>query len=205
MEDEHYFCLGCFLSLPVTNYHLIPDDNPAIDRLAGKITLQKACSFLYYNKEGVGPRIISEIKYQGNSDFGFWMGGHYAEFLFESNFFDEIDCIIPIPLHKNKQWKRGFNQAERIAAGISSVSGIPLELNVLHRIRANSTQTRKNLYERWLNTKEIFAVENPNILRNKHILLIDDVLTTGSTLEAAAERLLEIEDLRISILTLAVT
>lgn len=204
MDGESYFCLDCFLSLPKTNYHLLPDNNPAMDRFAGKVILEKASSFLYYSKGGIGPKIISEIKYRGNPDFGFRMGQYCAETLCRTTFFENIDRIVPIPLHSSKKRKRGFNQSEKIADGISYESGIFVECNVLYRSRANTTQTKKNVYERWRNTEDVFMIKNSHQLEGKHILLVDDVLTTGSTLEAAAEALLKIPHLKISILTLAI-
>ena len=159
MEDETYFCLDCSVKFPKTNYHLIPD-NPAMDRFTGKINLCKASSCLYYNKEGIASRIVVEIKYKGNPELGVWLGAYFAQILSRSNFFQGIDRIIPVPLHPLKQWKRGFNQAEKIASGIARVTGIPLEVKVLYRTKTNSTQTRKNLYERWLNTRDVFTIRN---------------------------------------------
>ena len=147
---------------------------------------------------------MAEIKYKSNPDFGFWIGCYLTKTLLRSGFFDGIDRIVPVPLHPIKQWQRGFNQAERIAAGISHVSGIPLEIDLLQRVRANSTQTKKGLYDRWINTKEIFSITNPQQWEQSHILLVDDVLTTGSTLESASQTLSKIVDLKLSILTLAI-
>jgi ComF family protein len=203
LHEEDFFCLHCALNLPKTNYHLSPE-NRAVDRFAGKILLEKACSYLYYNKGGIGQKVIAGIKYRGNIPLGKWMGQHLANEIRPNGFFDEIDYLVPIPLHPKKFRKRGFNQAEVITVGISSVTHIPMESENLYRKIANTTQTRKGVYERWRNTKDIFELRNPELFGGKHILIIDDVLTTGSTLEAAAQCILKSPGAKISILTLAI-
>jgi ComF family protein len=186
LTDENFFCPGCLLKLPKTNYHL-PADNPAFDRFAGKIPVQKATAYLYYNKNGLGQKTVAAIKYRGNIYLGKWIGSYMAEDLLASGFFDGIDWIIPVPLHTQKLRKRGFNQSEVIARGISEVTGIPVETQSLYRGQANESQTKKGIYERWKNTQGIFQLHDTGLFENKHLLLVDDVLTTGATLEACAQ------------------
>ena len=204
IENEAFFCLSCFLKLPRTHYHLIPE-NQAIERLAGKVSLEKASSYLYYNKGGVAQKVIAEIKYKGNRKLGEWIGRYLAKDMMSSGFFQGIDYLVPVPLHRSKEKKRGFNQAEKIAEGIAQVTNIPLEISTVFRAKANTTQTQKGVFERWKNTQHLFQMNNPELFKEKHILLIDDVLTTGSTLESLAQRLLESEGVKISVLTLAIT
>jgi len=204
IENENYFCFACFLKLPKTNYHLIPE-NQAIERLAGKVSLEKASSYFYYNKGGVAQKLVGEIKYRGNRNLGEWIGSYIAKDMISSEFFQGIDYLAPVPLHRSKEKKRGFNQAEKIAQGIFQVTKIPLEINNIVREKANTTQTKKGIFDRWRNTQNLFNIENRKLFENKHILLIDDVLTTGSTLEAVARSLLKSEGVKISILTLAIT
>ena len=204
MGNEKFFCLSCFLKLPRTNYHLIPE-NQAIERLAGKVLLEKASSYFYYNKGGVAQKLVAEIKYKGNQKLGEWIGSHLAKDMISSGFFQGVDCLVPVPLYQSKEKKRGFNQAEKIAEGIARVTKIPLETNNVFRERANTSQTRKGIFERWENTQNLFNLKDPELLKGKHILLIDDVLTTGSTLEAVAQSLLKSQGVKISILTLAIT
>jgi len=204
IENEKYFCYSCFLKLPKTNYHLIPE-NSAIERLAGKISLEKASSYFYYNKGGIAQKVIAEIKYKGNRKLGEWIGNYLAKDMIPSGFFEGIDYLVPVPLHRSKEKKRGFNQAEKIAQGISQATEIPMETVNVFRAKANTTQTQKGVFERWKNTQNIFRLKNPELFNEKHILLIDDVLTTGSTLEALAQSLLESDGVKISILTLAIT
>jgi ComF family protein len=190
MQHEDFFCLECFLKLPKTNYHL-NTDNQAIDRFSGKISLERAGAFLYYNKGGVGQKLVAEIKYKGNRNLGEWIGAYMATEWMASHFFDGIDYLVPVPLHRSKEKKRGFNQAEKIARGISRITGIQVEMENVFRKKANATQTRKGLFERWKNTQNIFEQKDTELFLGKHILIVDDVLTTGSTLEAVAHCILK--------------
>jgi ComF family protein len=180
-------------------------ENSAAERFWGKIPCQRVSSFLYYSKGGITREIIAEIKYKGNTKLGVWFGEWMAKEMLMSGFFEGIDIIIPVPLHKKKQRQRGYNQAEEIARGVGSVSCIPLDSHCRYRKTGNLSQTKKGLFERWLNTYDIFEVRDPEFLESKHILIIDDVLTTGSTLEACARSILKKTNVRISILTLAIT
>jgi len=204
VENEKFFCFACFLKLPRTYYHWIPD-NQAIERLAGKVSLEKASSYLYYNKGGIAQKLIAEIKYRGNRNLGEWIGVHLAKEMIPSGFFQGIDYMVPVPLHRLKEKKRGFNQAEKIARGIARVTEIPVETNNVFREKANTSQTRKGRFDRWKNTRNLFDLKDAELFKEKHILVIDDVLTTGSTLEAVAQSLLKSQDVKISILTLAIT
>jgi ComF family protein len=170
----------------------------------GKVPIEKATSYLYYNKAGIGQKLVAEIKYKGNIYLGEWFGQYIAKDLCKSDFFDGIDYLVPVPLHPQKYRKRGFNQSEILAQGVASVTHIPLDSRNLYRVRANVSQTRKSLYERWLNTSDIFKLKDKKLFAGKHILLIDDVLTTGSTLEACVHCLLESYGAKISLLTIAI-
>jgi len=203
IAGETFFCFACFLKLPRTNYHII-HENRAIERLAGKISLVKASSWFYYSKGGFAQKLIAEIKYRGNQNLGVWIGESMAKDMVSSGFFQGIDYLAPVPLHRSKEKKRGFNQAEKIAAGISRITGIPVETGNVVRIKANTTQTRKGLFDRWRNTLNIFQQNNPKLFEEKHVLIIDDVLTTGSTAEAVAQCLLKSKGIKISLLTLAI-
>ena len=203
VENEKYFCFACFLKLPRTHYHFIPE-NRAVERFAGKVSLVKASSYFYYNKGGIAQKLIAEIKYRGNRNLGEWIGAYLAKDMISSGFFQGIDYMVPVPLHRSKEKKRGFNQAEKIAEGIARVTKIPVETDNVFREKANTSQTRKGIFDRWKNTRNLFDLKDPKLFKEKHILLIDDVLTTGSTLEAVAQSLLKSQDVKISILTLAI-
>ncbi|MDR2682869.1 MAG: ComF family protein [Dysgonamonadaceae bacterium] len=203
VAGERFLCPDCLDDLPETHYSNCKE-NRAYEQLSPRFPVQKASAYLYYNKDGLGQQLVAAIKYRGNLLLGEWMGASMARAVAPSGFFDGIDSLVPVPLHKQKQWDRGFNQSEILARGIASVTGLPIDTTVLYRAKANASQTRKGVFERWKNTQDLFQVRNTTVFSNKHILLVDDVLTTGSTLEACARALLQCENIRISVLTLAI-
>ena len=201
-EGEAYICAHCLCKLPQTRYHTRLS-NPVEERLRGRFPYRKITAFLHFEKEGIAQQIIHSIKYKGGETFGVWCGELMAEELLSSNFFEGIDLIVPVPLHKKKERKRGYNQAEAIARGVASKCNLPISTQILQKVRNNTSQTRKGRYERWLNNQDIFMVKQPELFVGKHILLIDDVITTGSTLESCSLCVLNCENTEISILSLA--
>lgn len=202
VEGERMVCLKCLSGLPRTHFHL-RKDNLVERNFWGKFPVERAASFLYYAKGGDVRQLLYELKYHGNQEVGEVMGRVMASELMRSHFFDGIDLIVPVPLHQRKERRRGYNQSECLARGISAVTGIPVDIKVIIRSRYNETQTRKGQYERWENVRNLFACIAPEGLEGKHILLVDDVLTTGATIVSCADALGDIPGLRISVLTLA--
>lgn len=202
-KGEECICAMCNINLPRTNYHL-QKDNQVEQLFWGKIPLERATSFFFYRKGSDFRQILHQLKYGGQKEIGAIMGRYMASELTVSGFFEGIDVIIPVPLHKRKQRIRGYNQSEWIARGISAVTGICIDTEVIVRRKHTETQTRKSTFERWENVDGIFELHHAESLKGKHLLVVDDVLTTGATTVACASRLMEIEGVRISVLTLAV-
>jgi ComF family protein len=203
LRNENLICTDCFFSIPRTDYHHVPD-NPVAQLFWGRTNITKAAAFSYYTRGSRIRKIIHSLKYKGIKEIGFEMGRIYAISLKASGFFEDIDVIVPVPLHPSKQRKRGFNQSETITSGISEVSGLQVDSKTLRRVSFSDTQTRRSRYERWLNVEGIFNIADPEIFRGKHVLLVDDVITTGSTIESCAAELLKIEDVKVSVIALAV-
>lgn len=201
-RGEEYICTLCNIDLPRTNYHL-QKDNPVEMNFWGKIPLNRATSFFYYRKGSDFRQILHQLKYRGKKELGVVMGRYIAAELMPTNFFQGIDVIVPVPLHKKKQQQRGYNQSEWIAKGISVVAGISIDTISVVRLTNTETQTHKSILERWENVDGIFELRCADSLSGKHVLIIDDVLTTGSTIVSCASCLTEVEGIRISILTLA--
>lgn len=202
-KGEECICAMCNINLPRTNYHLQKDSQ--VEQLFwGKIPLERATSFFFYRKGSDFRQILHQLKYGGQKEIGAIMGRYMASELSASGFFEGIDVIVPVPLHKRKQRIRGYNQSEWIARGISVVTGIRVDTEVIVRRKHTETQTRKSTFERWENVDGIFELHHAESLKGKHLLVVDDVLTTGATTVACASRLVEIEGVRISVLTLAV-
>jgi len=202
-KNEHQLCLLCLHDIPRTNYHLIKD-NPIERKFWGKVPVYRATSYFFFQKGSSFQKLLHLLKYKGNKEIGELMGKYAAIDLLDSPGFDSFDVIIPVPLHPKKFKLRGYNQSEWIGKGMSAILNTPLDTATLLRIRENATQTKKTVFERYENTEGIFELSNKAALEGKHVLLVDDVLTTGSTLEACVRALLEIPGITISIFTLAV-
>ncbi|KPK87827.1 MAG: amidophosphoribosyltransferase [Bacteroides sp. SM23_62_1] len=202
MRNERIICSECIYHLPKTDFHLI-HDNPVARIFWGRIMIEQATAYYFFNKGSRFRRLIHELKYQGRQDIGYELGRAFGHDLLNSGFRD-IDMVIPIPLHRNKLRRRGYNQSESIAGGIAESMDKPVSTTSVIRVSQTGTQTRKSRYERWLNVKDVFRVTEPLLLAGKHILLVDDVLTTGATMEACAAVIQEVKGTKVSIAALAV-
>jgi len=202
-KNEHQLCLSCLVDIPRTNYHLI-EENPIEKRFWGKVPVCRATSYFFFQKGSSFQKLLHLLKYKGNKEIGELMGKYAAIDLIDAPDFASVDLIIPVPLHPQKYKSRGYNQSEWIGKGISLILNKPQDTSTLQRVRENPSQTRKSVYERFENTEGIFKLSDSTILAGKHVLLVDDVLTTGSTLEACILALLETEGIKISVFTLAV-
>lgn len=203
-RGEECLCTCCNINLPRTGFHL-RKDNPVECLFWGRIPgLKRASSFLFYRKGSDFRRILHLLKYGGYKELGEMMGRYMSAELSSGEFFDGVDMIIPVPLHRKKQKLRGYNQSEWIARGIASVTGIPLCAECMIREKNTETQTRKSAFERWENVEGIFRLCDTVHFEGKHVLLVDDVLTTGATTVACASAFAGVSGIRISVLTLAV-
>lgn len=201
-QNEQLLCLHCMLHLPETNYHL-EHDNPLLWVFAGRVQVREVASLLFYKKGNRVQKILHHLKYNGKKEIGAFLGEYYGKKLYEEERFRSVDYIIPIPLHPKKERKRGYNQSEWIAKGLSMGLNRPYCTDVLIRRQYTETQTRKNRFSRWENVKEVFQLQNHERVRGCHLLVCDDVLTTGATTEAAVQQLLQIDGVSVSVVTLA--
>jgi ComF family protein len=202
MRNETLICTECYILIPRTNYHLKPD-NPVSQLFWGRCLIEKAAAFSFYTKDSRIRKLIHQLKYKGIRELGSELGRIYGNSLKSSGFLEEIDLIIPVPLHPSKKRQRGFNQSDLISRGISETTGIPMNSDLLVRKTVTKTQTRKSRYDRWTNVQDIFRVTDKDRLKDKHILLVDDVITTGSTIEACANEILKAENVKVSVVALA--
>ena len=202
MRNEHLICTECYVVIPRTNFHT-KKDNPVAQAFWGRCKIESAAAFSFFNKGSRIRKLIHSLKYKGVKEVGHELGKIYGRSLKSSGFLDGIDFIVPVPLHKSKERTRGFNQSEIIAAGISEAAGLPIITNAVKRRLATSTQTKRSRIERWENVESIFALKNPDLLTGKHILLVDDVITTGATIESCVSEILKAEGAKVSVVALA--
>ena len=197
MKGEETVCLSCRYLLPKTHYENNPE-NPLAQTFWGQVDFHAVTAEYFFSKTGKVQHLLHQLKYQGNKDAGYFLGQQLGESIRNAEPFQGIDYLVPIPLHPKKEHLRGYNQSFVIAQGVEEKTGIPINKGVLIRKVYTSTQTRKSREERWDNVKEIFDVIDAEVFVSKHVLLIDDVLTTGATLMAAGSTLLKVPDIIVS-------
>lgn len=200
-QQEQAICMNCLLELPRTKY-FSTKENPVADLFWGKIPFEHASAYFFFKKFNKYAEILHDIKYYGNKEAAIFLGKMAGMEMQKQNNL-HVDCIIPIPLHPQKQKKRGYNQSELIAQGMALALGCPVFNDCLIRHTNTSTQTKKSKQDRWDNVKDSFSLSHTEKIKHKHVLLVDDVVTTGATLEACALQLLKVEGLKVSLVSLA--
>ncbi len=205
VKGEKLLCLECMWKIPRTDYHS-QSENDLIKKLVDpKVPIEKAVAFFFYKNSSPYSSMIRDAKYNSRPEINRQLARHYALEIRSSGFFDDIDLIMPVPIHWTKRLRRGYNQTEYITAGLSEVTGIPVANN-LRAAKRHSTQTHKSGVQRVAALRDVFVVEKAEELAGRHLLLVDDVITTGSTIMACAKALLDsTAGLRLSILSLAAT
>jgi ComF family protein len=201
LADDNMLCAKCFINLPSTQYAQYPN-NPIEKIFSGRMKIESAHAEFYFAKESLIQHLVHQLKYKSNKEIGVYLGEMMGRSMQKSNRFNGIDALIPLPLYPDKERKRGYNQAAVICEGMSQIMNVPVYNDVLIRRRFTETQTKKHRAERWENVEGSFAVKNEEKIKGKHVLLVDDVITTGATLEASGSRLLKIEGVKLSIATL---
>lgn len=202
-DREHHICTKCRISIPLTNYYL-EDENPIKERFSAFAPVQRASALYFFDVDPLWREVIHRCKYNGQWRLAYVMGRWYGEVLQESGEYDDVDVIVPIPLHPKKILKRGYNQSFYVAKGIAKELGVRVDTRSVRRVVNNPSQTTKSGTMRWQNVERIFRVSHPEHLHGKHILIVDDVLTTGATISSCVTAISAlVPDCRISIASLA--
>jgi ComF family protein len=200
---DNKICLNCLSSLPLTHFHIQPG-NELESRLYGRFNYDRIFSYVRFAKGGTVQQLIHNFKYKGEKDIAIFFGEEVGNIIADTkwNSFPP-DCIVPVPLHWKRFRERGYNQAHQFAIGITNTSGLEVRPDVLVRNVYQESQTKRDRYGRFENASGVFSLNNTRHLQGKHILLVDDVLTTGSTIEACVDALKEIENITVSVCTIA--
>lgn len=201
-KHEEQICNYCYMNLPKTNFHK-QQRNPVDALFYGRTPLLIASSFYSFTKKGSIQKVLHAIKYKHNKDLAVLVGKWYAEDLREDPIISKADYIIPVPLHSKKYKIRGYNQSEEFGKGLAQGLKTSLNTSVLKRKEFTETQTKKSKYERWENVEDVFELIVPETFKNKQVVLVDDVITTGATIEACCQLLQQIEGIQISVLSIA--
>ncbi|MBU3744140.1 MAG: ComF family protein, partial [Sediminibacterium sp.] len=201
---EILLCASCENSLPQTHFWNIP--NNAVEKIfRHRLSIEAAAAAYFFTNDSLMQHLIMQLKYHNMPEAGIWLGNRLGKFLLSTERFNSVDSILPLPLHPKKEFIRGYNQALKIAQGVAEALHKPVITNALIRNQFTKTQTRENRVNRWNNMQGVFAIPEPNLIRGKHCLLVDDVITTGATLEACGNLILSIEGCKLSVATAAYT
>ena len=200
---KEWICMTCDFKLPKTNFHL-NKENKLTERFWGRTKIETGAALYFFKKGSRTQNLIHNLKYHGKSEIGIILGNKYGLDLVKSPHYKNIDLIIPVPLHWKKQRIRGYNQSAMFAKGLSESMQVPFLPHGLVRVEDSDSQTKKSKKKRLRNVENVFQVQPPKFLENKHILLVDDVLTSGATLEACTIAILNIPHTQVSLATIAV-
>ena len=203
--QEQSLCAACVLRLPRTDFLLEGDENPMVKMLWKLTPVSRALAFIHYEPRAESARIVYDMKYNDRPDTAEDMGRLMARELLPTAFFDGIDVVVPVPLTRRRQWQRGYNQSERLAAGIAEVTGLPVAAKALRRKQFLRSQTQLSRQERMDNVEGMFEVRDEAAVRGRHVLLVDDICTTGATLTACAAALSQVAGVTVSALTFGLT
>lgn len=204
IDDHHLLCSFCLNKLPETNF-FSADNNPVEKIFYGRLNIVAAGAAFYFTKNSLVQHLMHQIKYKNNQILAIYLGKLLGIQLLNSNRFNDIDALIPLPLNPKREAKRGYNQAELICMGIQAITNIPIQKKIVERTVYTKTQTQQNRMSRWQNIDGVFTIKNTNWINNKHVLLIDDIVTTGATLEACGHIILKNTNAKLSIATFAAT
>lgn len=202
---EHALCSACCLRLPRTGFCLRPYDNPVAQAFWGQADVERAASFFYFEPHSEVSRMIYSLKYKGRPDIGVALGRLAAGEFMAAGFFDGVDVIVPVPLARKRLRERGYNQSAEVATGVSSLTGIPVDERSVCRKAFKTSQTKLGRWERLGNVSGLFEVRRQERLLGKHVLLVDDVFTTGATVMACASAVAAVPGTTVSIMTLGFT
>ena len=203
--NERSLCSVCVLHLYRTTFQFTPEDNEMAQLFWGLLPVERTAALIYYEPRSETAALIYKLKYGHRPDIGEDLGRIMAEEMKPAGFLDGIDILLPIPLSKKRYWQRGYNQSEMLARGMSEVTGLPVITKAVRRTNFRQSQTSLTRKERQENVEGTFVLRHPELLENKHVLLIDDICTTGATLLACSEAIRSVKGIHISILTLGFT
>lgn len=201
LDNDSSLCMRCIASLPETGF-VVHEDNPVANKFTGRLQLRSATAQYYFTKSSLIQQLIHQLKYKGHEELGLQLGQMMGRQLVESGRFQSIDILVPLPLFAARQKKRGYNQATVLCNGMAKAMNLPVYEKAVERMAATESQTKKGRIDRWLNTEGKFRVKDEAALSGKHLLLVDDVITTGATLEACGAELVKLTDTRLSIAAL---